>query len=256
MMNIHNPTLRVIRILDLISQNNGLTLTKISEELKISKSTIQPILKTLLYYDYLAFNDEENTYNIGIGIFKIAQSFTGTSDSFELIKKSMREIVKGCNEICQMGIYDKTREGNVFYIAKEEPSQSISLISNIGTSLPAYATALGKSILSGFSNDKIKQIYSDGITPLTENTINTLDDLIKELEDIRKNGYAYEREESAPDIECIAVPIEQNNEIVASISVSIPTYRSSDQKIESIKKILIDQKNILEIVLKRNPLII
>ncbi|MGF0039693.1 IclR family transcriptional regulator [Peptoniphilaceae bacterium SGI.131] len=251
MQTYHNPTYRVIQILNLISQKNDLTLSEISKDLSISKSTLQPILKTLLELDYLAYDEDKRLYRIGIGFFKSAQSFLGTSNSFDIIKKSMKTIVKKCNEICQMGIYDKTRKGNVFYIAKEEPIQSISLISSIGTSLPAYATALGKCILSGFSNDEIKEIYSSGLVQLTPHTKSNVMELLKDIELVRTYGYAYEREESALDIECIAVPIIQDKKVIASISVSIPKYRSSVEKVENIKNILMTNKNSLELLLSK-----
>lgn len=254
MENLHNPTHRVVRIINLISQRDDLTLTEISKILNISKSTLQPILKTLIELDFLTFNSDQRTYKIGIGIFKSAQAYFGPNDSFEIIKKSMRNIVKECNEICQMGIYDRFRPGNIFYIAKEEPIQSISLISNIGSSLPAYATALGKCILSGFSNTLVKEIYSNGLKPLTNNTVKDIETLIEDLEFVRKNGYAYEQEESAKDVECIAVPLRQNNEVIASISVSIPKYRSSTEKVKKIKNILISQRNLLELVFQERPI--
>lgn len=254
MENLHNPTHRVVRIINLISQRDDLTLTEISNILNISKSTLQPILKTLIELDFLTFNSDQRTYKIGIGIFKSAQAYFGTNDSFEIIKKSMKNIVKECNEICQMGIYDKVRPGNVFYIAKEEPMQSISLISNIGTSLPAYATALGKCILSGFTNEKIREIYREGLSPLTEHTVSNIDILINEVDFVRKNKYAYEQEESAKDVVCIAIPLIQNREVIASISVSIPKYRSTIEKVKHIKEVLVGQKNILELVLDERPI--
>lgn len=47
-MEYHNPTLRVLRILELIDANSGgLSLTEIANLLDLPKGTISPILKTL-----------------------------------------------------------------------------------------------------------------------------------------------------------------------------------------------------------------
>ena len=242
---MHNPTLRVIEILNLISRKNDLTLTDISYELNFSKSTIQPVLKTLLNSEYIKQNTNTRTYEIGFEVFKIGQSYLNNNNAFDLIKNSMKEIVNECNEICQMGVYDNKNTKNVFYIAKEEPSsQSVALISSIGTSLPAHATALGKCLLSSFSNDYISDLYRDEMEKLTKNTITDVKELILQLDDIRRNGYSIEAEEATEGIECIAIPLMQSNKVIASLSVSLPMYRSSDEKIEIIKGLLLKHKKI------------
>ena len=251
---MHNPTFRVMEILKLIGSKPDLTLTDISCELGFSKSTIQPILKTLLQLGYIVQNPDSQTYKIGIETFKISQSYLNNNSTFDLIKNHMKEIVNECNEICQMGVQDNRNPKNIFYIAKEEPSQSIALISRIGTSLPAHATALGKCLLSSYSNNYILELFKYGMEKLTKNTITDVNTLIAQLENIRKENYSIEREEATEGIECIAIPLTQDKKVIASLSVSIPTYRSSEEKIESIKTLLLQHKKDIDTILIDNPL--
>lgn len=254
-MTNHNPTLRVINILNLVSQKNELTLTEISNELEISKSTLQPILKTLANHGYLSQGNNNKTFKIGMSTFKIGQTFINDNNPYDVIRKSMKNIVSDCNEICQMGIYDENNPGHVLYIAKEEPLQSIALISNIGTSLPAHATALGKCLLAYFPKDYVKNLYSNGMEKLTENTISDLDTLLEEIKKVRINNFASECGESTEEIECIAVPLIQDNKAIASISVSLPMYRSSPEKISYIIDLLIKEKNNIDALLENMSLI-
>ncbi len=68
----------------------------------------------------------------------------------------MKDIVFVCGEICQLGVLDGS---DVLYIEKTEPKQAIKLESYVGKNLPAYATALGKCLLSGLNDDEIRKLY-------------------------------------------------------------------------------------------------
>ena len=62
-MNYHNPTLRVLNILEALASNsNGLTLTEISEAINSPKSTIFPIVQTMVDKKFIFFNKNSYTY--------------------------------------------------------------------------------------------------------------------------------------------------------------------------------------------------
>lgn len=134
----------------------------------------------------------------------------------------MQQIVDKCDEICQLGVLDGR---NVLYLAKVEPEQSIKLESNMGKSLPAYATSLGKCLLSTYDN---------------------MDDLLEEIEKVRREGIAYEWGESNEQVMCMAVPIKNREKTVLALSVSVPRYRAEDEKLKEIEKILKDSKHSIE----------
>lgn len=241
---LHNPTKRVIDILGLLSENNnGLTLNDISKNLKLPKSTIFPILRTLSLTNFVYKDETTLNYFIGVNAFKVGYAFLDHFNMLDIIKKHMRNIVDKIDEICQLGILDKTE---VIYIAKIEPVQPVKLESSVGKSLPAHATALGKALLSRYSENEIRELYKDGLKKLTKNTITDIETLIKEIETIKEGSIAYETSQSKEEIECLSVPLKIKDIIFAAISVSIPTYRSSKNKLENIKKILLESKSNIE----------
>ena len=69
------------------------------------------------------------------------------------------------------------------------------------------------------------------------NTITDFNELYRQLLEIRKQGFAYEQEESNKNLRCIAVPVCIDGKVSAALSVSIPIFRYSEelrQKIESL----------------------
>lgn len=240
---MHKPTQRVLQILLAIaSEKEELTLSEISEKTNIPKSTISPILSTMVNLKFLSRKDNMK-YKIGINTFIAGESYLESTSLLEMIKTNMGEIVKECNEICQLGII---QDNKVFYIAKKEPTQSIQLMSYVGKFLPIYSTALGKVLISKKSNEEIKELIGPTLDSLTEYTIKDMDSFLEEIEKVKSRGYSYDIQETSLDARCVAVPIEKDNKVIAAISVSVPTFRSSDEKLNSIIEILLKYKNKIE----------
>ena len=248
MSTIHKPTERVVNILKCISESEkGCTLTTITNTTGISKGTAFPILSTLVECGFLFKNPVSNVYTIGPECFSTGYTFLNNINIYDVITDTMDEIVHECSEICQLGTF---QNGEVLYIAKSEPYRAIKLMSNIGRSLPAYASALGKCLLSSLDDSEIREFYSGGLKPLTQNTITDIDVLIEQVRNVRTTHYAAEKGESSPDIECIAVPLECQNKIFAAISISIPIYRSSPKQIKKMLSLLLNEKEKLENFIK------
>lgn len=89
-------------------------------------------------------------------------------------------------------------------------------------------------------------MYPDTLKSYTPNTVATVDDLLKELAITRERGYALEQEETNLMINCVAVSLNVHGAPVAAISVSIPTFRLSEQKIQDTVKVLFEAKQRIE----------
>lgn len=240
----HRPTSRVLDILELLSSSTeGYTLTEIADAINTPKSSIFPVIHTMNQRRFISINKQTSKYIIGINTFAVGSFYLNKLDILELIKDEMKHIVDEGLETCQLGVLDKA---DVLYIAKIDSLQPIRLISSVGTRLPAYCTALGKALLCDYSNSKLRNLYPNELKALTKNTITNIDVLHKQLVSIRETNIAMEFEESTDHIKCIAVPVRKDNIVVLSISVSIPTFRESKEKIELIKSLLIQSKNKIE----------
>jgi IclR family KDG regulon transcriptional repressor len=232
--NLHKPTMRVLEILEAVYHSeNGLTLTDISRSTGIFKGTLHPIVNTLLQKEYLESRSQR--FHIGRNCFKLGYSYVNTLSYLNIIKPDMKEIVETCGEICQLGILDGT---DVLYVEKIDPKQAVRITSSVGSTLKAYATSLGKCLLSGLSDEAIRQLYPDGLESYTANTVPDLDALLSQAQQVRQQGFIYERGETNIDIECVGVPIKVNHTVLAAMSVSLPSFRSTPEKIEEITKLL------------------
>ena len=248
MNELHNPTLRVINIINnLALEENGYTFSELVKITGIPRGTLFPILKTLTEFNYIEFDKITNKYQIGVEIFLNGTIYRHKNTALELIKGQLELISQKCKETCHLGIL---KGKGLLYLLKIESKESIVLPSIVGKSLPANATALGKANLSGLSNKELEVLFKDGLDSINDNTIVDLDVLKKEIAEIKKTGFAYEYCESSMYAECIAIPIKKNDKVIAAVSVTIPTFRSNEEKREEIKKLLLFHKKKIEVILK------
>lgn len=244
----HKPTERVLNILNLLSINpKGLTLTEISEAVDIPKSTLYPIMQTMLERNFVSLEKNSLKYSIGISAFCIGASYPRNKYMLDFIQKIMKNIVSNIDETCQMGVLDGK---DVLYILKEDPIKDVDirLISYVGKRIPAYCTALGKALLSGYNIEEIKSLYTDGLKPITKNTITNFNVLENELKNIRETHVSTEVEEVTEFLRCYAVPLFSKGKISAAISISIPTFRATEEKNKLAIELLLKAKEQIDAV--------
>lgn len=242
-MEYHNPTLRVLRILELLDANSGgLSLSEIANLLELPKGTISPILKTLAAANYVGMDG--SAYKIGPRAFELGLSYASGQNALAIIRNEMHSVVAKVDEICQMGILTGR---DVHYLLKEEGHAVISIISEVGRHLPAHVTGLGKALLSGMSDHEVRQLYRGyRFVPYTAASIMDVETLIAQLHEVRDCGIAYENEESTAEICCAAVPLSEEGRVKAAISVTIPKFRYTDEKRRQVTQLLLQKRQVIE----------
>lgn len=224
----HKPTLRVLELLEVLAQHpEGSTLTDLSQAAGISKSTMVPILRTMERHHFIAIDPVDKSYTVGIKAFSVGSSFVEKVPVVAALRTEMEHAVDVCQETCQLGVLDGS---DVLYIAKVDSTQSIRLISSIGKRIPAYCTALGKALLSESAPDKIRELFPGPLDTLTAHTLSTVDEVVDQIAQQRKEGIFRESEESSESVVCFSVPLKRAGKIVAAVSISVLKFRLDAEK--------------------------
>jgi DNA-binding IclR family transcriptional regulator len=123
---------------------------------------------------------------------------------------------------------------------REANGRSADSVTTI-TGSPAHCTGVGKAALAFQSGATIERLIQAGLKIFTRNTITVAERLRKELAGIRTRGYAVDNAEHQPGVRCVAAPIRNaSGEVFAAISVSGPTVRMTDDRIEPIAELVLD----------------
>jgi DNA-binding IclR family transcriptional regulator len=138
-----------------------------------------------------------------------------------MAKPIMADLAAKAQETVNLAVLSDTE---IFYIDKVDSPRSVGVMSKIGQRNPVYCTALGKVLLAFQTREEQERILKTiRLKPFTLNTITNKKVLVRELEEIRRRGYALDRREIEEDVECIAAPIRNHlGMAVAALSISGP----------------------------------
>lgn len=242
----HRSTKRVIDIFELLActeKADGYSLTEISLQLGAPKSSLFPILHTLVNGFYLQYDPITMKYTIGRRLFEVGSNFAAKDNFYTQALTIMQEIVDRCSEACHIA---ELQGINVHYLMKVDTPEPIRMHSAPGKLLPANATALGKALLSSLTFTELQELYRDGLPRITENTIVNINELYQQLTDVRKTGIAYEKEENYRLIQCMATPIYKDGKPAFALGISMPTFRATPENQALMEELLLTARKRLE----------
>jgi len=223
----------------LLQQGSAMNMTELSEKLGFYPSTIHRILDTLKHRGYVEQDSHTQKYQLGLKALELGMAKLHQMDLVREATPYLKELENQCNETVHLGVLEA---GEVLYLAKEESSQTIRMISYVGRRAPLHCTALGKVLLTYLSAEERKKILGEKVFPrLTENTIVNKRELEKEFGKVREQGFALDREENEKDVCCVAAPIRNyQGEVIAALSISSPIFRIDENAQNSLKEVLIE----------------
>ncbi len=211
-------------VLDHVAANGYSTLTQISDTLGINKTVVFRILYTLQAAGYIA-KTENSTYILGHKMVLLGQLGLKHNAMHQQVKGKLRELTAQFNESSHMGLLDDS--ANVLIVSKIDATATIQMTSQIGRTMPAYCSAMGKCLLAYLDPAELKDYLNTA--PFPRKTLTTLvsaEELLRELTLVRSRGYAFDNEESEEGLFCVAVPVHNSQgEVYAAISVSGPANR-------------------------------
>ena len=135
------------------------------------------------------------------------------------------------------------QDGLVVYVdVIDGPDHILQSLQRIGKIAPMNATGVGKVLLVDKTKAEIDELVaSRGLPKLTANTIVAKTKLIKELEEIRRRGYAVDDEECEAGVRCVAAPLrDHTRRVVAAISTSMPVGRMPKERTSGVASLLTD----------------
>ncbi|RYL94935.1 IclR family transcriptional regulator [Sporolactobacillus sp. THM7-4] len=233
-MNLIQSVERALKILNLFDDyTEELKITEISNRLKLNKSTVHSLLKTLETYDYIAQNTETGKYRLGLKLFERGNIVLHHLNVRTLARPFLVDLSRDTGHTLHLVILDGM-EG--LYIDKVEGTSGMIVYSRIGRRVPLHSSAVGKVLAAFQSNDwqsKLLERYS--FFRQTCYTITSGAQFQKELNRVRENDYAIDSEENERGICCIAIPIKNHlGRAAAAISISMPKAQFEEQPLENV----------------------
>jgi len=214
---------RAAEILKIVSKHpEGLTLREISDRVRLPRSTVQRIVSALDDANLLIPASPTSGVRLGpelIALGSLAKQF----DIVETLRPLLVQLSKDLGETVDLAVLGSEKAVVVDQIPGVHPLMAVS---NVGTSLPLHCSASGKALMATIQPDelaKLKKHYR--LTARTQNSICDWDVLMVELEEIRRGGLAYDREECFLGICAVGAALRAPTGEFASISMPVPSER-------------------------------
>lgn len=231
---------KALDLLELLSDNKEMGITEIGKELHMGLSTVYRILTTLKCRGYVIQNQQTSKYTLGINLFVLGGKVQNAVNLVEIVTPFLQKLSQHTNESINFAILEG-REA--VCLTKIESPEVLRTDIKIGARLPAHCTSVGKVLLAFLSDREFMTLYNNDTEKLftpTPNSISSVMELKKCLKKIKKDGYAIDKEEFKIGINCLGVPIINNEgKALAGISVTGPASRFNLSEMEKLKSTLI-----------------
>jgi len=223
-----------MHILELLSDNEALTVTQIAKLMNINRAGSHRFLSTLKELGY-ADKDESSRYYLTSKVIGLGMKVLDRFEIRKIARPFLQELSTKFNETINLGYFNGEE---VLTIDKIESTEILRMDAGIGGREPAYCTSLGKAILAFIPDTQLETyLRVVELTAFTPNTVTLKDKLKEELTDIKENGYAIDDEELSVGLRCIGAPLfNHNGQVRYAISISGPSIRFGSKRIEQMQR--------------------
>ncbi len=231
---------KALQILEVFNiSHSELSASELEEMLSLPKVSIYRFLRVLLKKGFIAQNPQTRKYRLGIKVFELGSIVLKDMELRKVAFPLIEELSKKSGETVHLGVLDGKEAVS---IEGAESGYSLRISLPIGKRVCLHSTGIGKAILAFLQDEEIKEIIKEkGLPRFTSNTITNPDLLKKELQAIRAQGYAIDNEENETGIRCVAAPIlDSSKHVIASISISGPSIRITNEKIPELADMVIE----------------
>ena len=231
----HKSLERALNLLAMFEpQNHEMGTVELSKLSGLHKSTVSRLLKVLTAFEFLQQNPSTKKYSLGPAVLRLSRSLNNSlktnlvqiakpyidSLSLQLKETVILEILAGENMV-------------LAYIA--EGPRIVRLAGDVGDRVAFHAAAGAKAFLAFCSPELRKKLLGTRLRRLTKNTITDFQKLQSQMKEIRRNGFAVDREELDEGTMAIAVPIfNYDKKPIAAAVVAGPPQRIAGEHRKSI----------------------
>jgi DNA-binding IclR family transcriptional regulator len=203
------------------ADDSHLTLAELTRRTGLAKSSAHRLATDLVALRLL--DRDEAGYRLGGQLFELGMRASVERGLLEVATPFLEDVYERTHETVHLGVLEGTE---VVYVAKIGGHRQASTPSRIGGRMPLHCTALGKAFLAWSPRTLLDEVVDGGLGRRTPRTITGAGILRRQLEQIVEQGVAYEREESAPGIVCVAAPVlDAADRPVAAVSATGPAGR-------------------------------
>lgn len=222
---------RALRILEAMGElGRPQNLTELSEHLNMNPSTLYRLLLTLCKSGFVVH--DRGQYRLSFNAYRIGQAALEAIDFRSEGRPLMMELVSRCGETANLVMLHGR---DAIFVEQVESHRILRSIVPVGSRIPAHTSGGGKALLAELPEQAaIRLFQGHPFYSYTDRSIRSIDELIAELAEVRRRGYAVDDEEYEPGVRCVGAVIRDHlGKAVAALTITGPTARMPDSFVHS-----------------------
>jgi DNA-binding IclR family transcriptional regulator len=214
---------KALLVLEMLRDDAPLGVQEIGTRLGVARSTAHRLVSTLRAHGFVAQDPGTRAYLLGPFLTGLGIESPALQRLREIAMPHIGALSAQLQETAHLTVL----AGNACrFVAGVSGDRPLKTSVRVGSELPAHATSGGKVLLAELPDSQLRTLASSSLDRLTDRSITDVNRLLRQLRQVRKNGYAVNEGESENGITAVAVPIRNPaGTAVAAIAVSLPSIR-------------------------------
>lgn len=210
-----------------------MTLSDVARRTGLTRAAARRFLLTLVDLHYV--HTDGRVFWLSPRVLELGYAYLSSLSLPEVAEPHLERLVADVRESSSVSVLDGQ---DVIYVARVPVSRIMTVSINVGTRFPAYATSMGRILLSGLPDAELHAFLAAAtLEPRSERAIASTEELAGELERVRRQGYSVVDQELEEGLRSIAVPIrDRSGATVAAMNLST---HASRRTIDSMRRELL-----------------
>ena len=213
-----------------------LGVTEASKRLGLHKSTVSRLLGTLERGGFVEQVSDTRRYRLGLQLASLAGLAVTQLDLSSAARPYLVNLAAQSEETATLSVLDGDEAVNIDQVPGPHPVKDLGWI---GRRLPLHASAGGKPLLASLPAERLERWLQQPLPAYTERTVVSPEQLRHELQEMLARGYVIVSEEYEPGLTAVGAPVyDYHREIVASITISGPTFRLHPEYLQTAARLV------------------
>lgn len=220
--------LRVIRAFG--AGQADMTLAAVARETDLNRATARRLLLTLEELGYIQQRGQQ--FRLTPRVLDLGYAYLSSLGLPQLALPYLESLSETLHEASSVGVLDKT---DIVYVARVPAKRVMTVSIGLGSRFPAYRTSLGRAILASLPQHDIRELWdASDRSDQTPRTVDSVGALLRELEEIRRQGFALVDQELELGVRSIAAPLhDSSGRTIAAVNVSTHVSRTTKQQLRA-----------------------
>lgn len=237
----HSPAYRLhsvdhaLLLLLLFRSRPTLRVSEVADHLQVARSTAHRLLSMLVHRQFAVQDPVTRAYKLGPRLVEIGLAAVGALDIRIRMRPYLEQIAAATGETVSLLVLDADM---VRFADTIESQRTVRVGSRLGLRMPAHATSAGKAILALLPAGEVLASYpAERLATPTERTLKTRAQLLRELDEVRSQGYATNFEESENGLGAVGMAVlDHDRRPVAAFAVAGPLQRMTFSYVQQIAR--------------------